>query len=200
MMTGGAQIIEADAHGTKVLLLPDGSYLKFFRRKRLFSSALWSPYAQRFADNCRALATHRIPCPEVIALYRITSIARDAVHYYPLPGQTLRSLLQQGIDEAEAVRLRRQLGNFVARLHILGIYFRSLHLGNIVRTPQDALGLIDLADIRIHRRGLDRFHRQRNLKHLSRYPEEAQWLSAQGDFSVAYHAGIAPTGKNAIWL
>ncbi|MDR2260995.1 MAG: phosphotransferase [Azoarcus sp.] len=194
-LTGGAQVIEADAHGDKVLLLPDGNYLKLFRRKRLLSSALWSPYAQRFADNCRVLAAHHIPCPEVIALYRIASIARDAVHYRPLPGQTLRRLLRQGIDEAEAAHLRRQLGGFVARLHAIGIYFRSLHLGNIVRTPQGMLGLIDLADIRVHRRGLGRFRRQRNLKHLLRYPEEARWLAIQGDFSAAYREDAALAGR-----
>jgi tRNA A-37 threonylcarbamoyl transferase component Bud32 len=186
-LTSGARVIEADAHGDKVLLLPDGNYLKLFRRKRLLSSALWSPYAQRFADNCRMLADHRIPCPEVIALYRIASIARDAVLYRPLPGQTLRRLLRQGIDEAEAACLRRQLGDFVARLHAFGIYFRSLHLGNIVRTPQGMLGLIDLTDIRVHRHGLGYFRRRRNLRHLLRYPEEAHWLVARGDFSAGYH-------------
>ncbi|MDR1227656.1 MAG: lipopolysaccharide kinase InaA family protein [Azoarcus sp.] len=188
ILTADAEIIERDSHGAKVLLLPDESYFKLFRRKRLLSSALWRPYAQRFADACRALAERRIPCPEVIALYRISSIERDAVHYRPLPGQTLRQILKQGIDEADAAQLRRQLGAFVARLHSVGIYFRSLHLGNIMLTPQKTLGLIDLADMRIYRHSLGGILRQRNLKHMLRYPEEAGWLAGSGEFLTAYRA------------
>jgi tRNA A-37 threonylcarbamoyl transferase component Bud32 len=187
-LTAGAEIVERDSFGVKVLRLPDESYFKLFRRKRLLSSALWRPYVQRFADACRVLAERRIPCPEVIALYRIPYIGRDAVHYRPLPGQTLRQMLKQGLDGADAVRLRRQLGAFVARLHAEGIYFRSLHLGNIVLTPQGALGLIDLADMRAYRRGLGRILRQRNFRHMRRYPEEAEWLAGDGEFLAAYHA------------
>jgi tRNA A-37 threonylcarbamoyl transferase component Bud32 len=188
-LIAGAKVIEADSYGDKVLLLPGGTYLKLFRRKRLLSSALWRPYARRFADACRTLAAHSIPCPTVIALYRIPDIARDAVHYDPLPGQTLRQLFKQGIDETAATQLRRQLGSFVARLHAFGIYFRSLHLGNIVLTPQKTLGLIDLADIRIQRRNLSHWQRQRNLKHMLRYPDEAEWLNLNGDFLAAYRSG-----------
>ena len=190
-IAAGAEVIEADAHGDKVLLLPDGTYLKLFRRKRLLSSALWSPYSQRFVNACRILALRCIPCPEVIALYRVSGIVRDVVHYHPLPGQTLRQLLKQGMDDEESVQLRRQLGAFVARLHLLGIYFRSLHLGNIVRTPSGALGLIDLADIRIFRRSLNWHQRPRNLKHMLRYPKEAQWLNRTSDFLEAYRAALS---------
>jgi hypothetical protein len=51
-MRDGAEVLEADRHGDKVLRLTDGTMLKLFRRKRVLSSALWAPYAQRFADNC----------------------------------------------------------------------------------------------------------------------------------------------------
>ena len=183
-----AQTLESDAHGAKVLRLTDGSYLKLFRRKHLISSAIWSPYALRFAKACRILAAYDIPCPGILQVYRVPEVARDAVHYTPLPGHTLRQLIQQGLEEAEAIRLRRAFGALVARLHARGVYFRSLHLGNVVLTPQGTLGLIDLADIRFYRRALNRFQCQRNFKHLQRYPEEAQWLRQTGDFIAAYRA------------
>ncbi|MGH8426151.1 MAG: toluene tolerance protein, partial [Pseudomonas fluorescens] len=41
----GAQVLEADGSGDKVLRLTDGSILKLFRRKRLLTSAAWYPYA-----------------------------------------------------------------------------------------------------------------------------------------------------------
>ncbi|MDP3845674.1 MAG: toluene tolerance protein [Pseudomonas sp.] len=169
----GAEVLEADSHGDKVLRLPDGAYLKLFRRKRLLSSAAIWPYAQRFADNTKALQTRGIPCPEIIELYRIASIERDAVHYAPLPGQTLRQLIQQEIGIES---LRAQLGEFVAKLHACGIYFRSLHLGNIVLTPENTFGLIDIADMKFLRRPLHKGQRVRNFQHMLRYSIDKQWL------------------------
>lgn len=183
----GARIIEADRHGDKVLLLPDDTYVKLFRRKRLLTSASFYPYARRFADNIDALAQRGIPCPTLIALYRVASIDRDAIHYRPLAGRTLRHIVADGPDAAESERLRRALGEFVARLHELGVYFRSLHLGNIVLTPDGALGLIDLADMSPRRRRLGRLLRARNMKHLLRYPKETAWLCAGGAFFAAYN-------------
>lgn len=183
----GARVIEADRHGDKVLLLPDDTYVKLFRRKRLLTSAAFYPYARRFADNIDALVARGIPCPELIALYRVEAIDRDAIHYRPLAGRTLRHIVKDGPDAAEAETLRIALGEFVARLHQLGVYFRSLHLGNIVLTPERALGLIDLADMSPRRGSLGRLLRARNMRHLLRYPEETAWLCAGGSFFAAYN-------------
>ena len=173
----GANVVEADSSGDKVLLLPDGSYVKLFRRKRLISSAAWSPYAQRFADNAIALARRHIPCPRVIEVYRIPSIERDAVHYHPLRGDTLRALVRgQSMDDESVAYLRDAFNRFVRRLHDQGIYFRSLHLGNVVLTPQGELGLIDISDIRVHRGPLSRFWRERNLHRLEGIAEEREWV------------------------
>jgi hypothetical protein len=169
----GAQVLEADGSGDKVLRLTDGSILKLFRRKRLLTSAAWYPYAKRFADNCDALHERQIPCPSIRQVYRIPSIERDAVHYDPLPGRTLRQLLDAQ-DDADP--LRGQLGAFMATLHERGIYFRSAHLGNIVLTPERQLGLIDIADMRVYRRPLRKSLRLRNFKHMVRYPQDRLWL------------------------
>ncbi|MGL1834102.1 lipopolysaccharide kinase InaA family protein [Rhodocyclaceae bacterium SMB388] len=172
----GAEVIEADGRGDKVLLLPDGNYLKLFRRKRLISSAAWSPYAQRFADNVVALAERGIPCPQVIAVYRIPSIERDAVHYHPLEGKTLRQLIRNGLTPESKQALRAAFNRFVKRLHDSGIYFRSLHLGNVVQTPQGELGLIDISDTRIHRKPLSRYWRARNLRRMEGIDGERDWI------------------------
>src|SRR5690606_11004632 len=124
---------EADSHGEKVLLLADGSFLKLFRRKRLLSSALLWPYARRFASNARQLARLGVPTLQVIALYRLQEPARHLVHYRPLPGVTLRQIRRDALPCP--AQLFEQLGGFVARLHQQGVYFRSIHLGNIVLTP-----------------------------------------------------------------
>lgn len=184
-LRAGAQVLERDRFGEKVLALADGSYLKLFRRKRLISSAAWYPYARRFADNALALAEREIPCPEVTGLYRIPSVRRDAVRYRPLEGQTLRQLVRSGAD---AAGLRAQLGHFVAELHGAGVYFRSLHLGNIVLTPAGTLGLIDIADLRAGRRSLPAHRRRRNLQHLLRDAQDRAWLQADTTFDAAYRA------------
>ncbi|MGF6225553.1 toluene tolerance protein [Pseudomonas frederiksbergensis] len=181
-MREGADVLEADGKGDKVLCLADGSMLKLFRRKRLLTSALWAPYARRFADNCRALRERNIECPTVRQVYRIPSIERDAVHYDPLPGRTLRQLLGTGNNEF----LRAQLGEFIARLHEDGIYFRSAHLGNVVLTPENTLGLIDIADLRAYRKPLRKGLRLRNFKHMLRYRQDREWLLKDNQFLEHY--------------
>lgn len=172
----GAQIIEADRHGDKVLLLANGTYLKLFRRKRLLSSAAWYPYARRFADNACALARLGIPCPEVIELYRLPRIERDAVHYRALPGETIRRMVAHGIPDANATSLRRDIRVFIDHLHDLGVYFRSCHLGNIVLTPEWRLGLIDVADLKICPSSLGPLKRRRNYHHILRDSRDSTWL------------------------
>ncbi|MNZ61519.1 hypothetical protein D3C78_796180 [compost metagenome] len=171
-------MLEADGYGDKVLHLVDGTFLKLFRRKRWLSSALLYPYATRFARNAEQLAIRNIPCPQVISVYRIPAIMRDAVHYRPLAGHTLRELR----PSTATGLLQRELGKFVAKLHKNGVYFRSLHLGNIIKTPDGTLGLIDIADMRVQNRPLNLNQRLRNLRHLLRYENEREWLLS-GDSS-----------------
>jgi tRNA A-37 threonylcarbamoyl transferase component Bud32 len=184
----GAQVIEADSHGEKVLRLADGNYIKLFRRKRLISSALFWPYAQRFADNARRLEQLGVPCPRIIAVYRMAALQRDLVYYKPLPGLTLRQL-RDGQGEAPS-DLLEQLARFIAELHQAGVYFRSLHLGNVVLTPQGKLGLIDIADLSIQRWPLLGSQRLRNFRHMLRDARDLAWLRSDGDsrFANTYRA------------
>jgi tRNA A-37 threonylcarbamoyl transferase component Bud32 len=172
----GAHVLEADGSGDKVLRLTDGKMLKLFRRKRLLSSALFFPYAQRFADNTRALKQRGVLCPTVVAVYRIPSIQRDCVYYSPLEGTTVRQL-QNTTEESDALRF--QLGSFIAQLHEKGVYFRSLHFGNVVLTPDNSLGLIDIADLRCQKSSICDSKRLRNFAHLLRYKQDRQWLLGQ---------------------
>lgn len=183
----GARVIEADGSGDKVLQMPDGRFLKLFRRKRWLTSAALFPYAQRFADNARRLSALGIETPEVLAVYRIKSIERDGVYYAPLQGSTLRQLIQQGAADDT---LRERYGAFVARLHDQGVYFRSLHLGNVVLTPAQVLGLIDIADLNQRRLALGPSKRLRNFQHMLRYREDRAWLRGN-DAGQAFLRGYA---------
>jgi hypothetical protein len=171
-----ATSVKTDHFGDQVLLRPDGTYIKLFRRERLLSSAAWIPHAQRFADNAAALRARQIPCPRIIDVFRIPSIERDAVHYHSLPGETLRDLIAKPMSPPDRAYLRDAFNRFVRRLHDFGIYFRSLHLGNVVLVPNGELGLIGISDIRIHRDPLSMFWRKRNLRRLEGITEEREWL------------------------
>ena len=162
----GATVVSADEHGDKVLLLTDGTYLKLFRIKRLFTSARINPYWKRFVDNASKLKQLDVPTVEVIEVLTIPSIERTAVHYQPLPGASLREVDE--LDEA----LVEQLGRFIGELHDKGIYLRSMHLGNVVKTPEGGLGLIDIADMKIRSAPLSNGMRLRNFRHLARYDED----------------------------
>lgn len=185
-LTDDAQTIEFDLHGPKVLLLRDGSMLKLFRRKRLISSAMWYPYAQRFADNCQRLHELEVPCPEVLDVFRVREVTRDAVQYRPLEGITIRQLLSQENERPDDEALRASIGSFVGELHEKGVFFRSLHLGNMIRMQDGKLGLIDVADMRFLGRSLSRISRSRNLAHMKRYERDAAWLLESDGFANAY--------------
>jgi hypothetical protein len=176
-MREGAKVLEADHHGEKVLRLVDGTILKLFRRRRLISSAALFPYARRFANNAEALAKLDIPVPQMIEVLRIPSIQRDAVHYAPLAGSTLRELMRSGLSPAREQELKAVFTRFVIGLHDNGVYFRSLHLGNIVCTPEGPLGLIDFSDLRIHPWALGKYLRTRNVKRMLDMEDERGWIN-----------------------
>jgi len=171
----GAELTARDQHGDKVLHLADGTYLKLFRIKRLITSARFFPYCQRFATNARLLTELGVLTLKVREIYDIPHLVRTAVHYDPLPGSTLREIFEL---DAELVS---KLGRFLSVLHERGIYLRSLHLGNVVLTPEGALGLIDIADMRIRRGALSRRLRVRNYHHLCRYNDDRVRVAAHAD-------------------
>ena len=164
-LVADAEVIEADGHGEKVLQLRDGCYLKLFRRKRLLSSALWKPYGLRFAENAVKLRDLKINAPDIIGVFKIPHLNREGVYYKPVQGRTLKQIVESK-DCPDS--LLSGAANFIVRLHQLGVYFRSLHLANIVYCPENGFGLIDFADLKIKASPLPNRLRARNLAHLER--------------------------------
>jgi tRNA A-37 threonylcarbamoyl transferase component Bud32 len=177
-MLQGATTIEEDGHGIKVASLRDGDYLKLYRRKRLLSSALWAPPSRRFADNAQRLNQLGVRAPLIMDTFEVPSRKLNGVRYQPLPGDTLRNYWR-GLEPAQRAAEVTRFGNFLGRLHELGVYFRSLHLGNVLILPDRSFALIDLSDMQISGRALAGWKRRRNLQHMLRYPEDRNWLIAQ---------------------
>ncbi|WP_375740449.1 phosphotransferase [Pseudomonas boanensis] len=195
----GAKTIEADGHGLKVARLANGSFLKLFRRKRLLSSSLWSPPAQRFADNARQLVSLGIPAPVIIDIFQLPRNRANGVLYEPLPGDTLRNHWRD-LEPARRNSEVQSFGRFLARLHQLGVYFRSLHLGNVLLLPDGQFGLIDLSDMRISGHPLAAGKRRRNLQHILRYKEDVQWLAKEHRLALleGYAQGSSAESANSL--
>ncbi len=179
LLLDSSQVIERDGHGPKVLSLADGSLVKIFRRKHRLSTAAFLPYAVRFARNVRRLTSRGILTVEVTDLAHCPAVTRHLVTYRPLPGRTLRQAL--AAPGAERDGLFDAFARLVATLHQKGIYFRSLHFGNVIVTPDgDRLGLIDMADLTIFPWSLWPLQRTGNFRHMLRYREDRTALQAFG--------------------
>jgi O-antigen ligase/tRNA A-37 threonylcarbamoyl transferase component Bud32 len=200
-----AYVIEADGLGPKVLRLEDGSFLKLFRPRRWYTSGSFNPYSERFASNSEQLRALGVPSPIILNLYQLQD-ASSAVRYQPLPGLTLRQALQS-LDSSLRESLIERFGGFMAQLHDRGVYFRSLHLGNVLLMDDGEFGLIDVADMRIYPSPLRNALRQRNLRHMQRYPQDRNWLFethfeqlAKGYASVASPSATAKIREQVLKL
>jgi hypothetical protein len=168
----------------KVLLLNDMTILKMFRLKKFFTSARINPYVSRFQHNVQKLVEYRIPTVDIINLYEISEIRRTAVHYRPLPGPTLREFCDASSMNKD---LAFKFGEFLFFLHNNGVYFRSIHFGNIILTAQNKFGLIDVVDTRFKKAPLNLSFRIRNLRHLFRYQTDIDHIAPVKDvFLKAY--------------
>lgn len=195
-LTANAQVIEEDGLGPKVLRLVDGSFLKLFRRRRWYTSGSFDPYSERFAVNSERLRRMGIPTPPILDLYRLKD-GSSAVHYTPLPGNTLRQVLQAITAPDVRQALVERFGKFMAQLHEQGVYFRSLHLGNVLVLEDGEFGLIDVADLRIYPSSLSLSLRQRNLRHMQRYTVDHRWLF-EDHFQALLQGYAVTASKSAV--
>lgn len=170
-----AKVLESDGFGDKVLQLADGRMLKLFRWKGRLSSSHWFPYSARFVRNADTLQGLGIPTVTDVRRFELPSEERSGVLYQPLPGETLRRL---GVAGALTETDCAATGRLLAQLHAMGILFRSIHLGNIVKTPDGELGLIDIADLSRQPLPLLRSQRLRNFQHMFRPAEDHLYLQA----------------------
>lgn len=176
-LTQGATELERDRHGVKVLLTTERRIIKLIRVKRWFSLSAVYPYSLRFRRNAKRLIAMGIPCVEVEKVFYCRHLKRHGVIYPLLEGESLEAIAgRDGIEE----ELFRRLAHFIALLHRKGIYFRSLHLGNILLLPQGGFGLIDVADMRFSRFPLGLDQRRRNFRHLLRNQEHRNVFSQFG--------------------
>jgi len=164
----GGQVLERDARGPKVVCLSDGRFLKIFHTRKAAPLVRLMPPAQRFARNAELLHRHGIAAPQVTDKFWLDrSKGLSACLYLPLAGQSLEQILRD--DPGLLEQLLPKLSRFIAELHAKRLYFRSLHLGNIIKVDENHFGLIDFLDLRQKTLPLTRWHVRRNFRHLENY-------------------------------
>lgn len=166
----GGKVLEADGLGPKVLALDDGTMAKLFRRREGLTSDKLRPYSLRFMRNAAKLKQAGIATLTPLERYRVIGESLDVVIYQPLPGTSLKDLCRDKPEQIDA-KLAADFGQYIAKLHSQGILFRSLHLGNVLKTDDSQFGLIDIADLTIDTLKLSGAQRLRNFKHLVRMGE-----------------------------
>jgi len=167
------KVLEADGRGPKVVALENGLFLKIFHTRKHPLLARLQPAAQRFARNAALLQRLGISVPHVVETFWITrSIGLSGCLYEPLPGKSLDALFRQAPDEIE--HLLPPLAGFIRSLHGQKIYFRSLHLGNIMVLPDHRFGLIDFLDLKRTALPLNAWQIKRNFRHMERHLNRAR--------------------------
>ncbi|ORU90289.1 MAG: toluene tolerance protein [Cycloclasticus sp. symbiont of Poecilosclerida sp. M] len=190
----GGLIIEKEFGAIKVLEAPSGEIIKLFRRKRSFSSAVYYPYAKRFVDNAKKLTKLGIPTVVVKELLYCSAIKRHIVIYKKLEGEILRDALEKSTHKS--IKIYQQFAEFLALLHGKGIYFRSIHLKNVLLLKTGELGLIDISDMKIRRQPLNTKSRIRNFSHMLPYQVDKDLFKKQKDsFITAYLLASGLTDK-----
>jgi hypothetical protein len=175
-LQASGKTLEQDERGIKVTLLPDGNILKVFRLRRFFSSSLIYSNARSFCRNAQRLQQLGIASVTNCQLFYFENSTNTAVVYQPLAGETVKTILKNKHFLENDCLL---LGEFIAALHTKGIYFRSLHCGNIVKTP-NGFGLIDIADMKIYPWSLWQNTRMRNFARLLAYADDKQAFGKVG--------------------
>lgn len=159
-----------------IVIHPDGTITKLWKRKnRLFSSDRFRTYAQRFVDNAAILASKNIKVPDILDHALVEGERISIVRYRALPGNSIRDLLKTAPERVDIPALSR----YILMLHDNGIYFHSIHLGNIILLPDSSsYGLIDITDVRYYKRPVPLRRRAVNLAMPMRYIEDTNRMEA----------------------
>lgn len=179
--TDGAEVLERDRLSRpSVLRTHDGLVYKLLR----YEDASEHPYAITFRNNAEGLARLGVPTVKVRRVLRVTDLKTDVVVYPFVPGRTLREhMAQPPTDPALVLRLM----DFVTDLHRMGVYFRAIHLRNILLLPNGGFGLIDLGALAFRQGALSVYYRARNFRILIKYPEDLAALSTPGLANTVRH-------------
>ena len=144
-----------------VILHPDDTVSKIWARKKNFlsSATIW-PYSTRFINNAEKLARRGVSVPKILDHAKLENSPVRIVTYQSLPGTSIRDLLLNSPQSVDIPALCR----YYLELHDKGIYYRTIHLGNIIQLPDhQGFGLIDFTDVQFSKKPLSLKRRASNI-------------------------------------
>ena len=173
-LTEAAKLVKRTRTKIRLLLSPDGKIIKHIYRRRLLSTSTLWPYAARFINNAKKLESLNISVPKINDVYYYPKLNCDIIVYDYVKGPTLNE-----IASTNDFSFFPLLIQYIAQLHQNGIYFKDLHLSNIVY--HDGLfTLIDLETIHCKKRSLRISERAKNLAYLFNIKEHIQFYLHYG--------------------
>lgn len=177
----------------------DNLISKIWAKQKKPSSDWIYPYYLRFVRNARKLHSRGIIAPNVQSITKVKKTGIQIVTYEELPGASVREIIKHDTDMVPL----RELGLFIAILHKKGIFFTSLHLGNIIRLDSGDFGIIDIANTHFFLMPLGIYSRARNLSHLLSYKDDMALLcqKTNGDIVEVYlnHLSISSQEKERLF-
>ncbi|MDA0788370.1 MAG: hypothetical protein O2780_02820 [Proteobacteria bacterium] len=152
----------------------ENEIIKAFYRRKTISTSRLVPQARRFTTNSRLLLERDIPAPIVKDVVWCADYPVHMVIYDRIDGKDLRELCHElGTEQIS------MLPDFLARLHDQGVFFRAIHLGNLI-FDGDTIHLVDISDLRLHTSPLGVFARARNLAHLMNTERDKAYFVSYG--------------------
>ena len=160
-------IEEADDLGDRKTFHKKNEVIKIFITRGRITSGFLNSYANRFIKNSIKLKEHEISSIEITSELAFQYNNRlSGVSYKYIPGKTYRDLGNKITKE-----MITDLAKYISIIHKKGIYFRAMHLGNIL-LHNKKLFLIDIAKIHFYPWSLFIFTRARAFRRMIKYKDD----------------------------
>lgn len=172
----GATILMESDSLPKVLETPSGDIIKIFPPRKSWIKTRLGLHGKRFVKNGNKLVKKGFSSVHVDQFYYCASLKSYVAIYQKLPGEEMRTLVSQG-----QTQLLPEVAVFMARLHEAGIYFRAVHLANLIK-EDSGINMIDVSNIKFRRHALGVVARFRNLVHMMNERNDKQYYE---EFGVA---------------
>ena len=158
---------KADDLGHRKTFHKKNEIIKIFNVRGYLSSGFFNTYASRIIKNSIRLKEHEIPSIEITNELAFQYNNRlSGVSYKYIPGKTYRDLGNKITKE-----MITDLAKYISIIHKKGIYFRAMHLGNIL-LHNKKLFLIDIAKIHFYPWPLFIFTRARAFRRMIKYQDD----------------------------
>lgn len=158
-----AKILSDSTEGPKVLQKHNGDIVKIFYSSKK-NSLISLPHALRFSRSAQGLTAAGVLAPHIKALAYYPAKKAYILTYTEIPGQDFRAL-----TSPTNPLLLEKLPLFLAKLHQKGVFYRGIHLGNVLLTPNEEIALIDITNVHIRHKPLSLKQRAKNLAHFVYY-------------------------------